>query len=85
MPYPISPTTYRLPFGDTIRVSSNRRFILVRHPKKDGAKPIIVLRSDSRSRLENGSEYRRDTDYLIDQAENTVTYYFNNHKEVSRG
>jgi hypothetical protein len=82
MAYPNSATSYTLPFGDKVRVDSSRRFILVRqHPEAD-AKPFIVRRSESRGRLENGSEFNRGTDYIIDQADLTITYYFNGHKET---
>lgn len=86
MAYPTSSTIYKLPFGEKIRVSSSRRFILVRSSATpfDGDAAYIVRRSDSLSRLEHGSEYRRDTDYIIDQADRTVTFYFNGHKEVSK-
>ena len=87
MPYPISSTTYNLPFDGKIRVSSKRRYILVRWLSDPNgnpdAKPYIVLRSDSRGTLEK--EYEARFDFIIDQAENTVTYHFNGHKEVSRG
>lgn len=79
MAYP-NPTTYTLPFMDKIRVSSRRRFILVRQFKDDDAKPFILLRSDNRAVVEK--MYRSSTDYIIDQLEGTITFHFNGHKEV---
>ena len=80
MAYP-NPTTYTLPFMDKIRVSSRRRFILVRQHKGEN-KPFIVQRSDTRSTLEQ--HYNPATDYLIDQAEGTTTFHFNGKKEIER-
>jgi hypothetical protein len=97
MAYP-NPTTYTLPFMDKIRVSSRRRFILVRDANR-GAGPdlpgqpvsqalgleprasvFIVRRSETLATLER--EYRRSTDYIIDQAQGTITFHFNGKKEV---
>jgi hypothetical protein len=83
MTYPTSATTYTLPFGDKIRVSSNRRYVLVR--QIDGPdKPFIVKRSDKFDtvHLEFNLLAGR-TDYLIDQAEGTIVVWFNGHFEVS--
>lgn len=94
MAYPTSATTWKLPFDGKIRVSSNRRFILVRWnlPQLDptsgdavGPRPFIVRRSESLSRLANGSEYSPVTDYIIDQATGKVTFQFNGHTESFDG
>jgi hypothetical protein len=82
MAYPTSPTTYVLPFGDKIRVSSNRRFILVR--QNDGPfTPFIAKRSDTLDTVYR--EYNLlagRTDYIIDQAEGTVLVWFNGAHEL---
>jgi hypothetical protein len=83
MAYPTSATTYLLPFGDKIRVSSNRRFILVRWIETEEARPYIVRRSEARSRVV--SEYNPGTDYIIDQVTAEVTYHFGHHAEKFDG
>jgi hypothetical protein len=93
MTYPTSATTYRLPFGGSVRVSSTRRFILVRQPghrREGGLHPasFISKRSDTFDTVYR--EYRDrvgqlgsgHTDYIIDQAEGTVLFWFNGHNEV---
>ena len=80
--YPTSTTTHKLPFEGKIRVSSTRRFILVRWMAGADTKPFIVRRSDTRSTLEK--EYCRGTDFIIDQADCRVTYHFNGHEETGR-
>jgi hypothetical protein len=75
--YPSSPTTYKLPFDGKIRVSSRRRYILVRWLPGAEAKPFIVLRSDKTLKLED-----RNTDYVIDQTTGRVLFYFNDRAEV---
>jgi hypothetical protein len=86
MAYP-NPTTYTLPFGDKIRVSSRRRFVLVRQNDQarfeENSKPFVVRRSDTFDVV-----YREfnllsgRTDYIIDQRDRTVTYWFNGKKET---
>jgi hypothetical protein len=81
MAYPNSPTTYVLPFGDRIRVSSRRRFILVR--VHEGIASGIAKRSDKLDTVYR--EYNLlagRTDYIIDQAEGTVLVWFNGHHEL---
>lgn len=82
MAYPTSATTYVLPFGDKIRVSSNRRFILVR--QNDGPfTPFIAKRSDKFDTV--WLEYNLlagRTDYIIDQAEGTVLVWCNGNHEL---
>jgi len=79
--YPTSATTYKLPFDGRIRIASQCRFVLVRWNNTPDARPFIVRRSNSRSRLVNGSEYRHGTDYIIDQVTGLVTYHFNGYQE----
>jgi hypothetical protein len=84
MAYP-NPTTYTLPFGDKIRVSSRRRFILVRDTTRKGeieGKPFIYKRSDVPGALEL-RYYRPSTDYIIDQLNRTITFHFNGRKETT--
>jgi hypothetical protein len=78
--YP-NPTTYTLPLGEKIRVSSRRRFILVRDAADGSDAVFTVRRSDDLATLER--EFRRDTDHIIDQAARTVTFYFNGRKETT--
>lgn len=79
--FPTTPTTYKLPFDDTVRIGSKCRFVLVRIPNiGDDPKPEILRRSDDRSKLERA--YDPATDYLIDQARGFVTYHFNGHQET---
>jgi len=75
--------TYELPFGDTIRIFSTRRFVLVRQFDGADSKPFIVARSDSKATLE--AKYNRDTDYIIDQLRGYVHYHFNGKAEVANG
>jgi hypothetical protein len=78
--YPSSPTTYKLPFDDTVRVASKCRYVLVRIPNKgDDPKPEILLRSENLATLER--KYDPATDYIIDQARGLVTYHFNGKQE----
>jgi hypothetical protein len=86
MAYP-NPTTYTLPFGDNIRISSRRRFVLVRQNDEarfeENSKPFVVRRSDNRDVV--WREYnllKGRTDYIIDQLERTVTYWFNGRHET---
>lgn len=75
MAYP-NPTTYQLPLGDSIRVSSARRFVLVRHHGQH--RPVVVRRSDSFAPVyREYNQLAEDTDYIIDQAEGTVLFAFN--------
>jgi len=85
MAYPTSATTYKLPFDGKIRIASQCRFVLVRWNNTPGATPFIVRRSNSRSRLVNGSEYHHGTDYIIDQVTAEVTFHFNGFMEAFDG
>jgi hypothetical protein len=94
MAYPTSATIYKLPFDGRIRIASQNRFVLVRWnlPKLDpitddavGPRPFIVRRSASKSRLLNGSEYNRSTDYIIDQVTGEVLFHFNGCLEAFDG
>jgi hypothetical protein len=80
MAFPNTPTTYKLPFDDTVRVSSKCRHILVRIPNVGEAKPEILRRSDDVASLRK--LYDPATDYLIDQARGFVTYHFNGKQET---
>jgi hypothetical protein len=75
--YPTTPTTYKLPFDTTVRVSSKSRYVLVRENKE--GKPSIVRRSDTLATLEK--LYDPATDYIVDQARGFVTYHFNGRQE----
>ena len=82
--YPSTPTTYKLPFDDTVSVSSKCRYVLVRIPNiGDAPKPFIVRRSDNLPTLER--IYDPATDYIIDQARGFVTYHFNGRQETFDG
>jgi hypothetical protein len=82
--FPNSPTTYKLPFDDTVRVGSKCRFVLVRIPNLgDAPKAEILRRSDNLATLER--IYDPATDYIIDQARGFVTYHFNGKQETYDG
>jgi hypothetical protein len=82
--YPSSPTTYKLPFDDTVRVGSKCRYVLVRIPNLgDDPKVEILRRSNDLSTLEK--LYDPATDYIIDQARGFVTYHFNGRQETYDG
>lgn len=81
--YPSSPTTYKLPFDDTVRVSSHRQFILVRQFNGADSKPFIKLRSDDLAKLVK--VYDPATDYIIDQARARISYHFNGKQEFFDG
>jgi hypothetical protein len=82
--FPNTPTTYKLPFDDTVRVGSKCRYVLVRIPNiGDAPKAEILRRSDNLSTLEK--VYDPATDYIIDQARGFVTYHFNGKQETYDG
>jgi hypothetical protein len=84
MAYP-NPTTYTLPFGDKVRVSSRRRFVLVRQHKFQDVPyiPKVVKRSDSFDTVFLAYNPLADfIDYLIDQARGTVMISFNGRHEI---
>jgi len=82
--YPNTPTTYKLPFDDTVRIGSKCQFVLVRIPNiGDDPKPFVVRRSNDRATLVK--IYDPATDYIIDQARGFVTYHFNGHQETYDG
>ena len=84
MAYPTSATTYKLPFEGRIRVSSNRRYILVREFSAPEARPFIVRRSDSMINT-LARDFNATTDYAIDQVTGVVTFVFNGHVEAFDG
>jgi hypothetical protein len=70
---------YTLPFDTTIEVSNSHRFVLVREFTPD-LDSYVVLYTDDVSRVEQ--EYKRATDYVIDQMTGLVTYCINGITEV---
>jgi hypothetical protein len=78
--FPNTPTTYKLPFDDTIRVGSRFRFVLVRQYNTGNEKPFVVRRSDDLATLER--IYDPSTDFLIDQARGFLSYHFNGKRET---
>jgi hypothetical protein len=82
--FPNTPTTYKLPFDDTVRIGSKCRYVLVRIPNLgDDPKPEILRRSDNLATLTR--LYDPATDYIIDQARGFVSYHFNGKHEVFDG
>ena len=76
-------STYTLPFGDKVRVQSQRRYVLVRQYFGLEDKPYIVRRSDAVANL--AKFYRPKTDYYIDQTTGAVTFHFNGRVETHPG
>jgi hypothetical protein len=70
---------YKLPFDTMIRVFSRRRYILVRETNHD-LDSYIACRSDDLGLMDQ--EFKRLTDYIIDQKTGYITYYFNGRTEV---
>jgi hypothetical protein len=70
---------YRLPFDTSIRVLSRRRYILVRETNHD-LDSFIVCRSDDFGLIKQ--EFKRLTDYIVDQKTGYITYFFNGRTHV---